>query len=604
MRVTVPNDQDPLRAGPTGQRLAWEEPEPLVRSEPTKRARDEDAWAEVCPATSHESGQLIGRVGTPEEPLFTYEQAVHFRKGQDDLLLVVGADIPTEERHHLSEATINALTKQLNDVEAHRLPRLPRGVVPKGWDRWGRPWALMDCPVTKVPRIDSQHGSDRVTVAVLVNFPPEPFYFPDVNALDYTLRCRSKAGKKGTPTCGLSLEKDGQWKDPAGTYKKLKLSTYQHCVPAQEMLRSHRWTSFREGHWGNRHNPQIPAGDVRPVGAATEEPARPDDIELPPTAAPESPVIARSVSSAAHSSSQTIVLSSDREEAAQEDMELTVPASPPRTVAPRQTSSQAQVAQAVTTMVTQIRKTGATSSTDASAQRDGPASGLSMTDPPAIRIPRVAAAEPNPPRASGSSHSRTSHRDRSRQGRQPVFPPDFHAVRWTAPGATPRWKAKEPESVADMEASARQVARGASDTTWDHAIQHMERFGNRFSEDLKLCMQEMREARNSAATTGPPGPTRHLMGQVQGLWERAEHQESSIARTSWEQKLSSRQGIGSPLRSRTSVLWCSQEHKPLDITSYKQSPLGRKVSSSRILLCYIFIYDTGCAWYGLYHWNF
>ncbi len=106
MRVTIPNEQDIMRAGPTDQRLAWEAPDPLVRSEPTQRARDAAAWAEVCPATNFETGQLIGRVGMPEDPLFTYEQAVHHRRGREDLLLVVGAAIPTEERDHLSEATI------------------------------------------------------------------------------------------------------------------------------------------------------------------------------------------------------------------------------------------------------------------------------------------------------------------------------------------------------------------------------------------------------------------------------------------------------------------------------------------------------------------
>ncbi len=139
VRDTVPNEQDPMRAGPTEQRLAWEEPDPLVCSEPTRRAWDAAAWAEVCPAINFETGQLMGRVGTPEDPLFTYEQAVHHRRGRDNLLLVVGTDIPTEERDRLSEATISELSNRQTAVEAHRLPKLPRGVVPKGWDGWGRP---------------------------------------------------------------------------------------------------------------------------------------------------------------------------------------------------------------------------------------------------------------------------------------------------------------------------------------------------------------------------------------------------------------------------------------------------------------------------------
>ncbi len=88
--------------------------------------------------TDFETGQLVGRVGTPEDPLFTYEQAIHYKRGRDDVQLVVGADIPTEERHHLSGATISELSTRQTTVEGHKLPKLPRGVVPRGWDGWGR----------------------------------------------------------------------------------------------------------------------------------------------------------------------------------------------------------------------------------------------------------------------------------------------------------------------------------------------------------------------------------------------------------------------------------------------------------------------------------
>ncbi len=46
VRVTVPNEQDTMCTGPTDQRLAWEAPDPLVRSEPTKHARDAATWDE------------------------------------------------------------------------------------------------------------------------------------------------------------------------------------------------------------------------------------------------------------------------------------------------------------------------------------------------------------------------------------------------------------------------------------------------------------------------------------------------------------------------------------------------------------------------------
>ena len=335
VRVTIPNKQDPMRAGPPEQRLAWEEPEPLARAEPTKHARDATAWAEVCPATDFETGQLAGRVGTPEEPLFTYEQAVHHRRGRDDLRLVVGKDIPTEERDGLSRAKIAVLHDHQTAVEGHRLPKLPRGVVPRGWDGWGRPWALIDCPANKVPQITSNQGSGRVTVAALVDFPPEPFYVPNVTVLDYAMRYRSKASKKGTLACGLALDREGQWEDPAGAYKRLRLPTYHHSVPVQELMRGHHWPAFQEGRWGNRPNPSIPEGDVRPLEGATAAQSGINIIQPPPATTSGSPAIPVDSPIVTAQPAQDFVPSSDREELAEEEMELTVPASTSRTTALR-----------------------------------------------------------------------------------------------------------------------------------------------------------------------------------------------------------------------------------------------------------------------------
>ena len=168
----------------------------------------------------------------------------------------------------------------------------------------------------------------------------------------------------------------------------------------------------------------------------------------------------------------------------------------------------------------QIRRTGASTSTVSSTQHDSQASGSSTRDLSLTRIPRVSTTESNPPRASSSNHSRTSHRDRSRQTRQPVFPSGTATVQWTAPGAQPHWKTKEPESLEAMEASVCQVAGGASDVTIEGMIQYVESFRARMNDDLRLCTQELRDVRGSAAAAGPPGPIRYLMGQVQGLWER------------------------------------------------------------------------------------
>ncbi len=101
-----------------------------------------------------------------------------------------------------------------------------------------------------------------------MDFLPEPFYFPSVALVDYALRYKSKAGRKGTLTSGLDLDEDGQWIDVRNTYKKIRLTTYHHSVPVQELLKEHRWEAFQNGIWGNRPNPDIPEGHVRPTGGA------------------------------------------------------------------------------------------------------------------------------------------------------------------------------------------------------------------------------------------------------------------------------------------------------------------------------------------------
>ncbi len=69
------------------------------------------------------------------------------------------------------------LQRKVDELE---LPVLPQGVLPTGWDALGRPWALLDCPTARAPQIPSACGCPRVTIAVLIRFPPEPFYFSDL----------------------------------------------------------------------------------------------------------------------------------------------------------------------------------------------------------------------------------------------------------------------------------------------------------------------------------------------------------------------------------------------------------------------------------------
>ncbi len=249
-------------------------------------------------------------------------------------------------------------------------------------------------------------------MAVLVDFPPEPFYFPDVTHLDFALRYRSKAGRRGTVTTGLELEENGLWKDARGTYRKLKLATYNNSVLVQGLLKEHWWKAFQDVQCGNRSNPAIPERDVHPPAKGAETgPVEPGEgIELPPVSAPASPVSRGSAQSTNLQSLCQAVPSSDQEEAAEEGMELTVPTSPPRTLVPRQASSDAKLTQVVTDMVFQVKKTVATTPSISTSHQTSQSSAYAPRDPPTTRIPMVVSTEAgtSKPWTSSSSHSRAS----------------------------------------------------------------------------------------------------------------------------------------------------------------------------------------------------
>ncbi len=94
-------------------------------------------------------------------------------------------------------------------------------------------WDLMDYPAEKVPRIPSAHGNPRVTVAVLVSFPPEPFYFVDVAHMDGVIRVWNKVGHKTKGGLSGELNVNKTLKVASTTYGRLKLAGYWHNVPVQ-----------------------------------------------------------------------------------------------------------------------------------------------------------------------------------------------------------------------------------------------------------------------------------------------------------------------------------------------------------------------------------
>ena len=209
-------------------------------------------WERLCKATNIDTGQLRGSVGTLDKPLLTYEEAVRQRGTDRDLVLWVGPDIiPAGEDEFpkkRSEVDLKRIRKQ---VDEGQLPQLPPDVLPEGCDALGRPWALIDCPAEKVPRIPSVHGTSRVTVAALVSFPPEPFFFVNVVHLDGVIRVKNKVGHATYLGLQGELDQNQTLKEAHRTYGRVKPPGYGDSVPVQECLKEPWWSAYREGRWGN-----------------------------------------------------------------------------------------------------------------------------------------------------------------------------------------------------------------------------------------------------------------------------------------------------------------------------------------------------------------
>ena len=232
--------------------------------------RSRTEWERLCKATDMDTGQLRGSVRTPDNPLLTYEEAVHQRGTARDLLLWVGPDIvPTEEDEFPKKRSEGDLKRIRKQADKGQLPQLPTGVLPGGWDALGRPWALIDCPAEKVPRIPSAHGTSRVTVAALVSFPPEPFFFVNLVHLDGVARVKNKVGHATYLGLQGELGQDHTLKDAHRTYGRVRPPGYGDSVSFQECLKEPRWSAYREGHWGKWVNAPVPSGDVRPGNMAS-----------------------------------------------------------------------------------------------------------------------------------------------------------------------------------------------------------------------------------------------------------------------------------------------------------------------------------------------
>ncbi len=56
--------------------VPWEKATLAISFGSTSKPRDQALWRELCSMTDYETGQVRGDMGTPEDPFFTYEEAV------------------------------------------------------------------------------------------------------------------------------------------------------------------------------------------------------------------------------------------------------------------------------------------------------------------------------------------------------------------------------------------------------------------------------------------------------------------------------------------------------------------------------------------------
>ncbi len=482
--------------------------------------RGQTEWGQLCSVTDMEAGQLRGNAGTPDDPLFTYEEAVHQRGTEQGLLLCVGHDIvPAEEDDFpkkKSEGTLKELRKQA--IEA-QLPKLPKGVLPGGWDAFGRPWALMDCPAEKVPRIPSVHEKSRVTIAALVSFPPKPFYFVNPVHMDGVIRVYNKVSHMTLKDLQGELNADQTLKEAHRTYGRLKLPGYRDSVPVQECLKEPRWCAYHGGRWGRRPNPKAPAGDVR-LGAVTNVPIG-ERLTAPTISIPcddesssDSDSLSRPTSSSSDSSPRPrqrvhrlacTVLSSDPEQASDhmdEGVTVTSALEFPALCAP----SDAILTEAVTTSVFHRSQV---------ETEEAAASGTSPV------IARTSRAWGQLSRAQrGGISQRTSPRearartidDQSLSSR-PVTPAESSRVDWTPGESGFDWAPIETDLREKFEDAARQAAQGASQKAIDYATDVLELLRTDVEKRMERRPETPREARDSEEFRQP--------GQMENLMRRA-----------------------------------------------------------------------------------
>ena len=170
-------------------------------------------------------------VGVPLSAALTYEDAIESGKA---------SEVTYWTYQRVMEKSFSG---GCSIIAHHTLPFMRPDRRPAGWDRWGRPWALMDLPQELVPRDGKvwrrAHLPGRVLVAVLVRFDEEPYYFPDAPALLRALHQNAKAEGDIAAQPGPNGWSGRELKQ---VETLLRPHTYPPCGAVASCLRE--WTQF------------------------------------------------------------------------------------------------------------------------------------------------------------------------------------------------------------------------------------------------------------------------------------------------------------------------------------------------------------------------
>ncbi len=358
----------------------------------------------------------------------------------------------------------------------------------------------MDCPAEQVPQIPSAHGHPWVTVAVLVSFPPEPLYFPDMAHMDCAVRFWKKASQRRPVGMSEETHKDGCLKSAGTTYGRLSLPGYRHSVPVQEALKEDRWSDFREGHWDNRENPPAPEGDVRPMPTGKVFPTGEQIADTASGSALSQCSVTRSVSSTRVSSRETLASSTLRIVIPASDVdssedEMGVSASPPQLP-----SSQALTTNPMTNAVTTavLHHQGAEDIAAASSShsqegklsvRQSPRAGQDL-GPLRTGCPESEEAAGNDPVGAGP-----------RRGQNAIVPVKTHT-----------WE--------EVEGAVWQSARETSDGAMGYALAILDRIRTDVEERFQFQTRALQTSRQEGEEFGCNPQMQNLLGRTRYLWER------------------------------------------------------------------------------------